>query len=87
MYGNQQIIHQYHQFIKQTGYKYSKDDLGFYFDNGKNKFSIMKSGPSFICYFNVRENNDWILKSKSHMMLQFDEGLRWVLTNIQKNAN
>ena len=81
---NKQITTQYLGFIKQAGYQYSKDSLGYYLDNGMKKFSIIKTGPTFICYYNLKLDGGWVLQAKSQSILEFSECLRWVLTNIQK---
>jgi hypothetical protein len=81
---DRQITTQYLNFIKQAGYQYSKDVLGFYFDNGLKKYSIMKNGPLFQCYYNQKNGTGWALKAKSNTMFQFDECLKWILNNIQK---
>lgn len=85
MFIDRQMTNQYFSFIKSSGYQYSKDDLGIYFDNGKNKFSIMKNGHIFQCYFNQKNTNGWTLKDKSNSFFNFIEALQWVLTTIQKN--
>lgn len=79
-----QITNQRMQFIKKAGYQYSKDDLGFYFDNGKQRFSIMKTGPIFQCYQNIKTESGWVLKQRSNGILQFDECLTWILNIIQR---
>jgi hypothetical protein len=79
------IITQYFNFIKQAGYKYSKDNLGYYFDNGLKRYSIMKTGPMFICYFNIKVNSGFVLKDKSNSTINFEDTLRWVLLKIQQD--
>jgi hypothetical protein len=82
---NKQLTTQYFNFIKQAGYEYSKDDLGYYFDSGLKKFSIMKTGSMFECYYNVKQSNGgWGLKDKQLGIFDFVQGLRWVLTKIQQ---
>jgi hypothetical protein len=79
------LTNQYFNFIKQAGYKYWKDGLGYYFDNGSRRFSVMKTGPIFQCYFNVKDNGAWVLKDKSNGILDFDQCLIWVTNNIRKS--
>jgi len=81
---NEQLTRQYMQFIQQAGFKYSKDNLGYYFDNGTKRFSIMKTGPVFDCYYNIRVNGGWVLKLKKPGVLEFQMCLRWILDVIQK---
>lgn len=84
---NRQLTTQYLNFIKQAGYKYSKDDLGYYFDNNLKKFSIMKVGPVFECYYNIKQGSGvWSLKEKKIGFLDFVQGLRWVLEKIQQGS-
>lgn len=83
MYNNGQT-RQYMQFIQGAGFKYSKDDLGYYFDNGVKKFSIMKTGPIFNCFYNIKVEGSWTLKTKSLGVLQFDMCLQWVINMIQQ---
>jgi len=78
------VTKQYFTFLEQAGYQYSKDNLGYYFDNGTNRFSIMKTGPLLMCYFNKKIGKSWNLKSKSQSFLDFNLCLQWILTQIQK---
>lgn len=81
---NKQLTRQYLQFIKQAGFKDSKDTLGYYFDNGTKKFSIMISGPTFNCFYNEKINSAWILKLKKPGVLNIEDCLKWILDCIQK---
>lgn len=80
---DKQLARQYMQFIEQAGFKYSKNVLGYYYDNGIKKFSIMKTGPVFVCYYNINVNGTWTLKQKSQNLLQFEICLKWILDIIQ----
>lgn len=79
-------IKEYYNFIKNSGYSQTKDNLGTYFDNEKYRFSIMKHGPTYICYLNENKENGWLLKNKSHVILQFEDALQWVVQKIQTNT-
>ena len=81
---DRQRITQYMNIIKQADFEYSKDNLGYYFDNGLKKFSIMKSGPLFSCFYNKKSDAGWILKAKQMGILDFGEGLHWIILQIQK---
>jgi hypothetical protein len=81
---DRKISKQYFKFIEQAGYLYSKDNLGYYFDNGMKRFSIMKTGPSFQCFYNKKSGQGFVLKAKSTNFIDFNHCLQWVLTNIQK---
>lgn len=83
MYNNQ-LAKQYGQFLQQAGFKYSKDNLGYYYDNGTKRFSIMKCGPLFNCFYNIKINNNWVLKGKKNGIMQYEICLRWILEIIQK---
>lgn len=82
---DENITRQYVKFIIQSGYKYTKDNLGFYFDSGNKKFSIMKTGPLFQCYYNENVDGQWVLKQKSNSIFEFSQGLKWILNIIQNS--
>jgi hypothetical protein len=82
---NQQLVNQLFQFIKQAGYSYSKDDLGFYFDSGLKRFSIMKTGPFLKTYYNVKEKGKYKLKDKLASTMNLFECLQWILKKIQQS--
>jgi hypothetical protein len=73
---------QYFKTIKQAGYEYSKDSLGYYFTKGDKKFSIMKSGPLFKCYYNINNNGQWILQDNKSDFFDFEQCLIWILQKI-----
>jgi hypothetical protein len=71
--------------IKRHGYTRSQDNLGLYFDKGEKRFSCMKHGHMFICYFNKKVNNEWNLQSKSTEFSNVENALRWILIQVQLN--
>ena len=71
-------------FIKLKGYTQSKDVLGFYFDKGDRKLSIMRNASWFICYHNVKVNDSWQLVNKSQIFDNFGSALLWVAREIEK---
>jgi len=81
---NSQLTRQYMQFIQQAGFKYFKDAIGYYFDNGTKIFSIMQCGPVFNCFYNIKIDGAWVLKLKKPSVLSFEESLKWILYCIQK---
>jgi hypothetical protein len=82
---NKQLVKQYLDYIKNAGYKYSKDSLGFYFDNNLRRFSVMKTGPTFQCFLNIRVESGWQLKTKSQAgIVEFYQCLIWINNCIQK---
>lgn len=82
---NKQLNTQYFNILKSLNYKYSKDQNGFYFDNGKDKFSVTKIGVNlFQCYHNQISNNQWVLKSKSNIMNDFLYCLMWIVNEINR---
>lgn len=83
---NEQLTKQYMQFIEQAGYKDYNDNLGYYFDNGIKKFSVMKSGPVFNFFYNKKVDGAWILQLRKMGMLNFEECLRLILDCIQKEV-
>lgn len=82
---DKQLVKQYRYIIKQAGFSMSENALGYYYDNGLKKFSIMKTGPIFICYYNINQNGIWILKQKSNGLLQLDMCLQWIVNLIQND--
>ena len=80
---NKQLATQYFNFIKQAGFKYSKDDLGFYFDNGLKRFSVINTGPFMQCFYNKKQRNKWVLQDKSKSTTDLIQCLMWILKNIQ----
>lgn len=84
MYNNDQLTKQYGKFLQQVGFKYSKDDLGYYYDNGIKRFSIMKCGSIFNCFYNIKVNDNWVLKDKKQGIIKYEICLRWILDNIQR---
>lgn len=82
---DKQLVQQYRKIIRQAGFNESKNVLGYYYDNGLQKFSIMKTGPIFICYHNINTNGVWTLKQKSTGLLQLDICLQWIVNIIQNN--
>ena len=81
---DRQRVTQYMNFIKQANYEYSKDSLGFYFDNGVKKFSVLKTGPTFNCFYNKLTDKGWVLKDRKVGFIDFASCLHWVLIGIQK---
>lgn len=82
---NKQLTKQYMGFIKQADFEYSKDKIGYYFDNGIKKFSIMQSGPLFNCFYNKKnDNNEYVLVDKRIGEFEFSNCCAWILSHIQK---
>ena len=44
----------YINILKMKGFVLTKDKMGMYFDKGNKKFSIIKIGDIYNCYFNER---------------------------------
>ena len=76
---------QYFKLISMLGYTYSKDELGYYFDNRYYRASIMKTGNYYNCYLNKKEDKKFILTDKLLASNSFNECLKWVVMSIQKN--
>ena len=83
---NQPMVNQYFAMIKNAGYKYSKDELGYYFDNGLKRFSIMRTGPFVQAFYNKREDGNWKLQDKQTTTIQLYESLQWILQKIQSGV-
>jgi DNA-binding transcriptional regulator YhcF (GntR family) len=83
---NQAMVNQYFKMIKQSGYVYSKDSNGSYFDNGTKRFSVIKTGPFMTTYYNKKKSNRWVLQDKMTATLKTIDCLQWILKKIQSNA-
>jgi len=75
---DQQLVNQYFKYIKDAGYKYWKDDMGFYFEAGIKRFSIIKVGPFLDVYYNKKENGKYTLQEKITGKIQLLECLQWI---------
>lgn len=78
------INNAYYNIIKQAGYKYSKDNMGFYFDNGINKFSIIVIGNIYEFYFNKYENGIYNLIDKQVGVIDLNVILLKIIQIIQE---
>lgn len=86
----QQRVNELYKLIRNYGFKISKDELGYYFDNGPHKFSIMKTGPFMRVYYNILNVNHYELQDKLDTTIRMIDCLEWILRKIQKaltNAN
>ena len=75
---DQKIVSQYFKFIQDSGYKYWKDPLGFYFERGLKRFSVIKIGPFLDVYYNLKENGKFVLQEKVTGKIQLLECLIWI---------
>lgn len=66
------------------GFQSYKDVLGTYFTKTTHKFSIMKHGNAFICYYNMHKNNQWVLTAKSGVFQNYAQALHWVYERASK---
>lgn len=64
-------------FVK-IGYSFKKDALGYYFDKGFNRLSIMKVGPIFNCYHNKFNGNKFILINSKLNVMNEQEVFDWM---------
>lgn len=78
MQENKQIINQYFKFLKDSGFKYWKDKLGFYLERNLQRFSIIQIGPYYDVYYNKKENNAFILKDKLTGQISLIKVLQWI---------
>lgn len=78
MQENKQIINQYFKFLKDSGFKYWKDKLGFYLECNLQRFSIIQIGPYYDVYYNKKENNVFILKDKLTGQISLIKVLQWI---------
>lgn len=78
MQENRQIINQYFKFLKDSGFRYWKDKLGFYLERNLQRFSIIQIGPYYDVYYNKKENNTFILKDKLTGQISLIKVLQWI---------
>lgn len=74
---------QYFDIIKNNGFKYSKDAMGYYFDKDDEKFSIIKTGPYCQCFYNKLIDNTWKLQKNSYHLTNFNDCLIWIIENLK----
>ena len=72
----------YINILKMKGFTLTNDKLGMYFDKGNKKFSIIKIGDIYNCYFNERndEHSGYVLKDNFVSQIQLTQCLRWILS-------
>ena len=75
---DQQMVNQYFKYLKDMGYKYWKDDMGFYFEAGIKRFSVIKIGPFLDLYYNKRINGKFTLQEKETGKLRMIDCLQWI---------
>lgn len=78
------INRQYFDIIKSKNYTYSKTEMGYFFDNKEEKFSIIKTGPYMQCFHNKYINNNWQLQSCSNHEIDINRCLLWVISKINE---
>lgn len=78
MQENKQIINQYFKFLKDSGFKYWKDKLGFYLERNLQRFSVIQIGPYYDVYYNKKENNQFVLKGKLTGQISLLKVLQWI---------
>ena len=72
----------YINLLKTNGYIMTADKMGYYFDKGNKKFSIIKIGDIYNCYLNERndEHSSYALKENFVSQIQLSQCLRWILS-------
>lgn len=75
---DQKMINQYFKFIQDSGYKYWKDKIGFYFERGIKRFSVIRIGPFLDVYYNKKENGKYTLQEKITGQISLLVCLRWI---------
>ena len=75
---DQQMVNQYFKYIQDSGYRYWKDNLGFYFERGKKRFSVIQVGPLMDVYYNIKQNGKYTLKEKLTGQVLLFNCLRWI---------
>ena len=75
---DQKMINQYFKFLKDSGYIYWKDKLGFYLERGIKRFSVIQIGPFLDVYYNKKENGKYVLQEKITGQISLLVCLRWI---------
>lgn len=75
---DQKMINQYFKFLKDSGYRYWKDKIGFYLERGIKRFSVIKIGPFLDVYYNRKENGKYTLKEKLTGQISMFTVVRWI---------
>lgn len=83
----QQRVNDLYRMIRTYGFKISKDELGYYFDNGPHKFSIIKTGPFMKVYYNVLNVNHYELQDRLNTTMRMIDCLEWILKKIQREIS
>jgi hypothetical protein len=73
------------RIIKAHGYKVTSDKMGTYFNNGDKKFSIIKIGDIYNCYYNKKvSERDYELKESFLSQILMKQCLFWIVNNLNK---
>lgn len=75
---DQQMVNQYFKYLKDASFKYWKDDMGFYFERGVQRFSVIKIGPFLDVYYNKIENGKYVLQEKKTGLIKVLDALQWI---------
>lgn len=77
---DQKLINQYFKFLKDSGYIYWKDKLGFYLSRGVKRFSVIQIGPFLDVYYNKKENGKYVLQEMLKGQISLLDCLKWIFT-------
>ena len=75
---DQKLINQYFKFLKDSGYLYWKDKLGFYLSRGIKRFSVIQIGPFLDVYYNKKEEGKYVLQEMLKGQISLLECLKWI---------
>ena len=75
---DQKYVNQYFKYLKDAGFKYWKDKMGFYFEAGIRRFSAIQIGPFLDVYFNKKENGKYVLQEKKTGLIKVLDALQWI---------
>lgn len=70
--------------LLSLGFQSHKDVLGTYFIKTTHRFSIMKHGNAFLCYYNMHKDNQWQLVDKSGVFQNYTQAIHWVYERAAK---
>lgn len=81
------MINLYFKLMKESGYRYWKDKLGFYFERGIKRFSAIRIGPYFDVYYNKKENGKYVLQEKITAQISMLTVLVWIFERSKNSLD
>lgn len=71
--------------IKGFGYKVSSDNMGIYLTGDVNKFSFIKTGDIYNCYYNKLIDGQYVLQENLYSQILLTPCLQWAYNIIRRD--